>query len=133
MGGKGGAACLAAPAAATGDVDQEDPPPAAGLQQPPAHEGSDRGGHAAESGPRPDGVRAVAGWRVASMMARLAGIISAPPIPCTARAAMSHPMPGAAAHATEARVNQLSPARNTRRRPQRSLSEPASRISQARA
>jgi hypothetical protein len=71
------------------------------------------------------------GWRVASIMARLAGVISAPPIPCTARAAMSQPMPGAAAHATEARVNQLNPARNTRR-PQRSLSEPASRISEAR-
>ncbi len=72
------------------------------------------------------------GWKVASMIARLAGVISAPPIPCTARAVMSHPMPGAAAHSTEARVNQLSPARNTRRRPQRSLSEPASRISEAR-
>ena len=72
------------------------------------------------------------GWKVASMIARLAGVISAPPIPCTARAAMSHPMPGAAAHSTDARVNQPSPARNTRRRPQRSLSEPASRISEAR-
>ena len=72
------------------------------------------------------------GWKAASMIARLAGVISAPPIPCTARAAMSHPMPGAAAHSTDARVNQPSPARNTRRRPQRSLSEPASRISEAR-
>jgi len=41
------------------------------------------------------------------MIARLAGVISAPPIPCTARAAMSHPMPGAAAHSTGARVNQF--------------------------
>jgi hypothetical protein len=72
------------------------------------------------------------GWKVASMIARLAGVISAPPTPCTARAAMSHPMPGAAAHNTEARVNQPRPARNTRRRPQRSLNEPASRISAAR-
>jgi len=72
------------------------------------------------------------GRKAASMIARLAGVISAPPIPCTARAAMSHPMPGAAAHSTDARVNQTSPARNTRRRPQRSLSEPASRISEAR-
>jgi hypothetical protein len=55
------------------------------------------------------------------MIARLAGVISAPPTPCTARAAMSQPMPGAAAHSTDARVNQVSPARNTRRRPQRSL------------
>jgi len=73
-----------------------------------------------------------AGWKAASMIARLAGVISAPPMPCTARAAMSQPMPGAAAHSTDAAVNQPSPARNTRRRPQRSLSEPASRISEAR-
>ena len=72
------------------------------------------------------------GRKAASMIARLAGVISAPPIPCTARAAMSQPMPGAAAHSTDATVNQPSPARNTRRRPQRSLSEPASRISEAR-
>jgi len=72
------------------------------------------------------------GARVASMIARLAGVISAPPTPSTARAAMSHPMPGAAAHSTDAAVNQPRPARNTRRRPQRSLSEPASRISEAR-
>ena len=57
------------------------------------------------------------GWKAASMIARLAGVISAPPIPCTARAAMSHPMLGAAAHSTDAAVNQPSPARNTRRRP----------------
>jgi hypothetical protein len=68
---------------------------------------------------------------VASMTARLAGVISAPPTPCRARAAMSQPMPGAAAHSTDATVNQANPARNTRRRPQRSLSEPASRISEA--
>ncbi len=39
---------------------------------------------------------------------------------------------GDAAHSTDARVNQLNPARNTRRRPQWSLSEPAGRISEAR-
>jgi hypothetical protein len=72
------------------------------------------------------------GAKAASMMARLAGVISAPPTPCPARAAMSHPIPGAAAHSTDATVNQPRPARNTRRRPQRSLSEPASRISEAR-
>src|SRR6266851_5412600 len=51
------------------------------------------------------------GWKAASMIARLAGVISAPPIPCTARAAMSQPMPGAAAHSTGAMVNQPGPAR----------------------
>jgi hypothetical protein len=45
---------------------------------------------------------------------------------------MSQPMPGTAAQSTEATVNQPGPARNIRRRPQRSLSEPTSRISQAR-
>jgi len=45
---------------------------------------------------------------------------------------LGQPMPGAAAHSTDAAVNQPSPAKNTRRRPQRSLSEPASRISEAR-
>jgi hypothetical protein len=54
------------------------------------------------------------GAKAASMMARLAGVISAPPMPCTARAAMSHPMPGAAAHSTDATVNQPRPARNAR-------------------
>jgi hypothetical protein len=72
------------------------------------------------------------GWNAASMIARLAGVISAPPTPCTARAAMSQSMPGAAAHSTDAAVNQLNPARKTRRRPHRSLSEPASSISEAR-
>jgi hypothetical protein len=51
------------------------------------------------------------------MIARLAGIISAPPLPCAARAAMSHPMPGAAGHNTEATANQPRPARNIRRHP----------------
>jgi hypothetical protein len=72
------------------------------------------------------------GRKAASMIARLAGVISAPPMPCSVRAAMSQPMPGVAAHSTDAAVNQPSPARNTRRRPHRSLSEPASRISEAR-
>jgi hypothetical protein len=43
------------------DVDQEDPPPAAGFQQPPTQEGHDREGHPAEAGPRPDRARPVAG------------------------------------------------------------------------
>ena len=43
------------------DVDQEDRPPAAGFQQPPAQEGRDRGGHPAEPGPRPDRAGAVGG------------------------------------------------------------------------
>src|SRR5260370_29408719 len=72
----------------------------------------------------PDRVRSP-GWKAASMIARLAGVISAPPIPCTARAAMSQPMLAAAAHTTAARGNQPTPARNTRPRPPRPLTEPA--------
>src|ERR1700730_14747900 len=34
------------------------------------------------------------GAKAASMIARLAGVMSAPPMPCTARAAISHPMLG---------------------------------------
>lgn len=43
------------------DVDQEDRPPAASFQEPPAEEGRGRGGYATESGPYPDRAGAVAG------------------------------------------------------------------------
>ena len=53
----------------------------------------------------------------AVIMARLCGIISAAPIPCTSRAPMSIFMPGASAQATEANVKIRMPIRKTRRRP----------------
>jgi len=54
------------------DVDQEDRPPAAGLQQPPAQEGRDRGGDPAEAGPCPDRAGAVA-WGEGRLDDRQAG------------------------------------------------------------
>ncbi len=51
------------------------------------------------------------------MMARLPGVSSAPPMPCSARAAISTSTVGASAHSAEASANQATPIRNTRRRP----------------
>jgi hypothetical protein len=50
------------------------------------------------------------------------GITSAAPAPCTARAAISHSIPGATAHAADASVNSTRPATNSRLRPYRSPS-----------
>ena len=65
------------------------------------------------------------------MMARLAGVTSAPPMPCSVRAAISAWMPGASAQSTEAAVNHTEPMTKTRRRPNRSPAAPPSRISDA--
>jgi hypothetical protein len=53
----------------------------------------------------------------ALMIAREPGIISAPPIPWTVRAAMSCPELGASPHHTEATVKRATPTMKTRRRP----------------
>ncbi len=53
-------------------------------------------------------------------MVRLSGRTIAPPRPCTVRAAISWPAPGASAQAAEATVNRASPRPKTRRRPNRS-------------
>ena len=63
------------------------------------------------------------------MMASAAGVSSAPEIPCRARAAISTPMLGAAAHSADPIPKPATPAVNTRRSPRRSVSDPASRIS----
>ena len=47
--------------------------------------------------------------KVAWMIARLAGVSSAPPTPCRARPAISHGAVGARAHSSEARANQAIP------------------------
>ena len=52
-------------------------------------------------------------------------MIIAAPAPCTARAAISQPMPGASAQAAEAAANRPSPAANSRRLPNRSPSAAA--------
>ena len=51
------------------------------------------------------------------MIARLPGTSSAPPTPCSARAAISKPDVGASPHSTEAAVNTAAPATNTVRCP----------------
>ena len=56
------------------------------------------------------------------MFAAGMGLFTAAPAPCTARAAISQPMPGASAHAADAAVNRPMPAANIRRRPNRSPS-----------
>jgi hypothetical protein len=55
------------------------------------------------------------------------------PRPCTARAAISPPRSGTAAHAAEPTANAASPARNTRLAPSRSAIEPAVSITAASA
>jgi hypothetical protein len=55
------------------------------------------------------------------------GATSAAPVPWTARAATSAAAEGASAHASDAAANTSSPARNARRRPERSATRPASR------
>ena len=50
-------------------------------------------------------------------MARLPGVNSAPPIPCTRRAAMRKPAVGARPQRAEATANQATPMEKTRLRP----------------
>ncbi len=57
---------------------------------------------------------------------RITADVSAPPTPCTNRAAISMPCDWASPHAIEATVKMASPARKTSRRPARSPSRPAS-------
>ena len=71
-------------------------------------------------------------WNDAEISARLPGVSSAPPTPCSALAATSVPMSGARPQASEARANHTTPMTNTRRLPKWSPSEPPSRISAAR-
>ena len=68
----------------------------------------------------------------ASMMARLAGVSSAPPTPWKTRAAISAEAEGANPQAIEASMNQTTPIRKIRRRPNRSPNEPPRRRKAAR-
>ena len=71
------------------------------------------------------------GPKEAWIIARLPGVSSAPPTPCSARAATrAHPV-GARPHTKEARANHTTPTRKTRRRPYRSPSTPPSRMNAA--
>ena len=64
---------------------------------------------------------------------KLSGSTTAPPSPCTVRAAISADRLGATAQATEATVNSESPSVNTFRRPKRSPSAAAVMIPAANA
>ena len=57
------------------------------------------------------------GGKAATMIASELGVTSAPAAPCAARAAISQPIDGAAAHATESAPNDATPIANTRRAP----------------
>ena len=65
------------------------------------------------------------------IIARLPGVSSAPPMPCSTRATTSTSAVGATPHSSEARANQTVPMMKTRRRPSRSPSEPPRRMSEA--
>ncbi len=66
----------------------------------------------------------------ATMIASAAGVSSALETPCRARAAISTPTVGAAAHSADPTPKPATPATNTRRSPSLSVNEPASRISE---
>ena len=101
-------------------VDEEHQAPGRGADpdQPPAHEGPDRGGQAAEPGPGTDRPGTVhRATKEACKIARLPGVSSAAPTPCRARARISVVASGASPHSSDARANQMVPITKTRRRP----------------
>jgi hypothetical protein len=63
--------------------------------------------------------------KAAARIARVLGSSAAPPTACSARPPTSAGRLGASPHSAELPVNTTRPARNTRRRPKRSPSEPA--------
>ncbi len=71
-------------------------------------------------------------WKDAEIRASDPGVSSAPPMPCSARAPISTSIEGANPHSAEASANQTTPIRKIRRRPNRSPSEPPSRMNPAR-
>ncbi len=103
----------------------------ASTSQPPSS-----GPRAVATPPRPDQApiaRARSSRRkLASIIARLPGVSSAPPTPCSRRATISALALGAIAQSSEAAVNQRTPTTKISRRPCRSPSDPPSRISDAR-
>ena len=68
---------------------------------------------------------------VAAMIAIATGLSIVPPAACSARAAISQPMPGARPHSSDPSPNVASPAWKIRRRPTRSAVEPAGTRKQA--
>ena len=72
-------------------------------------------------------------WNEAEIRARLPGVSSAPPMPCSARAAIRTSTVGARPQASDASANHATPMRKIRLRPKWSPSAPPSRISDASA
>ena len=74
-----------------GHVDEERPPPARAVDEPPADERTDRAGDAAEARPRARPRRRDRSRRkLACRIARLPGVSSAAPTPCSTRARDEH-------------------------------------------
>jgi hypothetical protein len=65
------------------------------------------------------------------MIESVAGFISAAPAPCTTRAPIRKPAPGASAHASDEPLKTARPITNMSRRPYRSASLPPVSISAA--
>ena len=109
------------------DVDEEHPAPGGVLGE---HAAEDQAEGRAAGGDRcPDAERAVAlppSSKTTVSSDSAAGDISAPPRPCSARAAMSRPRLPASPPSSEATANSTAPTRKTLRRPSRSASLPPS-------
>ena len=100
-------------------VDQEDPPPRRGVDEPAAEERADRRGHATEPGPRPDrprrgraGRTRPGGWRGCPGVSRAAAGALRRRGPRSSSSTL-----GATAQANEASVKPAAPRTNMRRRP----------------
>ena len=65
------------------------------------------------------------------IVSRPTGSSKAPPMPCTTRAATSHGSEGDSAHSSEPRLNSAIAARNARRVPKRSASQPEAGMNKA--
>ena len=77
--------------------------------------------------------RGPASWNWCTISASEQGSSADAPSPCTVRAAISTPRPGAAAQAADPAAKAASPAMNTRFAPSRSAAEPAVSMTAARA
>ncbi len=110
-----------------GHVHEEDPVPVERLRQRAAREQPDRAAAGGDERVHAHrlGLLARLGNSV-TMIARITLEATAPPTPCSRRAPISSAWLSARPHSTEAAVNRTRPARNTRLRPTRSPSLPAS-------
>jgi hypothetical protein len=101
-------------------VQPEDPLPRRAFDDSAADQRADSDRETADRAPGAEASPRLSSDTAADSKVRVSGIKTAPPTPCTARAAISQPIPGASAAAAEPAVNKPSPAMNMRRRPYRS-------------